>query len=55
MREVYNPRLRATLMEAVENQLASNTPPETSQTFERILSEGKTEDEAKYSLHVLSL
>lgn len=47
MREEYKPHLRAALLEVVDNQLANNTPPETSQTFERLLREGNSEDEAK--------
>jgi hypothetical protein len=47
MREKYNPHLRAAILEVVHNQLANKTPPETSQTFERLLREGKSEDEAK--------
>lgn len=47
MREEYNPHLRAAILEVVDNQLANNTPPETSQTFERLLREGKSDDEAK--------
>jgi len=47
MREEYNPYLRAAILEVVDNQLVNNTPPETRQTFERLLREGKSEDEAK--------
>jgi hypothetical protein len=47
MREKFNPHLRAAILEVVDNQLANKTPPETSQTFERLLREGKSEDEAK--------
>jgi hypothetical protein len=34
-------------LEVVENQLASNTPPETRQTYERLMREGVSEDDAK--------
>jgi len=47
MREKYNPHLWAASLEVVNNQLANNTPPETRQKFERLLREGKSEDEAK--------
>ncbi len=47
MSKNFNPHLRAALLEAVENQLASNNPPETSQTYERLLREGRSEEDAK--------
>lgn len=47
MPEKFNPRLRAAFLEAVENQLRDNEPPETRQTFERLLREGHSEAEAK--------
>jgi hypothetical protein len=42
-----NPRLTAAILEVVENQLRDHTPPETSQTFQRLLAAGHTADEAK--------
>jgi hypothetical protein len=35
-----NPHLRATTMEVLDNQLRENTPPETKETYERLLAEG---------------
>jgi hypothetical protein len=47
MPEKFNPRLRAAFLEAVENQLRDNEPPETRQTYERLLREGHSEAEAE--------
>jgi len=45
--EEYNPYLRATFLEIVENQIRDNDPPEARETFERLVSEGISEDDAK--------
>ena len=42
-----NPYLAAAFMEVVENQIASNDPPETRQTLDRLISEGFSEEDAK--------
>jgi len=42
-----NPYLADAFMEVVENQIASNDPPETRQTLDRLMSEGMSEEEAK--------
>ena len=42
-----DPYLKAAIMEVVENQLRDNKPPETRQTFARLLSLGIPEGEAK--------
>lgn len=42
-----NERIRAAILEVVDNQLNANEPPETKQTFDRLLSEGNTKEEAK--------
>ena len=34
-------------MELVENQMRDNDPPETRQTYERLIAEGYTDDEAR--------
>ncbi len=47
MPEKFNPRLHAAFLETVENQLRDKDPPETRQTYERLLREGHTEAEAK--------
>lgn len=43
----HNPRLKATILEAVSNQLRANDPPETKQTFDRLVSEGYSVEDAK--------
>jgi len=35
-----NPHLKLAILEVVENQLRENNPPETRQTFERLLATG---------------
>ena len=42
-----NPILYAAYMEAVENQLRDNNPPETRNTLERLKKESISETEAK--------
>jgi len=42
-----NPHLNAAVVEIVENQLLDRDPPETKKTFDRLLSEGHDEDEAR--------
>jgi len=42
-----NLHLKNTIMEVVDNQLKSNDPPETRQTYDRLISEGYSEKEAK--------
>lgn len=42
-----HPKLTAAILEVVENQLRDHTPPETRQTFQRLLAEGHPIDEAK--------
>ena len=42
-----NPELHAAVMKVVENQLRSNDPPQTQQTFKRLREAGHSEDEAK--------
>ena len=41
-----NPRLKALILEVVENQLRENDPPEAQQTFERLLAAGYSRQEA---------
>jgi hypothetical protein len=43
----YNPRLKSAILQVVENQIDSNDPPETKQTFNRLVSEGFSKKEAK--------
>jgi hypothetical protein len=42
-----NPVLNAAIMEVVDNQLRSNDPPQTGQTFKRLIAAGHSEPEAK--------
>ena len=42
-----NPHLKSSILEVVDNQLQANDPPETRQTFDRLISEGCSEVEAK--------
>ena len=42
-----NPRLRAAVLQVVENQIGSNDPPETKQTLKRLMTEGFSNREAK--------
>ncbi|MCM1023974.1 MAG: DUF1841 family protein, partial [Prevotella sp.] len=46
-KEGYNPYLKQTLLEVVENQLRDNDPPMTRITFERLKNAGYTEQQAK--------
>ena len=45
--EEYNPYLRASSLEVVENQIRDNDPPETRETHDRLVSEGISEENAK--------
>ena len=42
-----NPYLKAAILEVVNNQIKNNDPPETKQTFNRLLNEGLSKNEAK--------
>ena len=42
-----NPRLKAVILEVVDNQLRANDPPETRLTLERLIKEGHSEETAK--------
>lgn len=42
-----NPILKKAILSVVNNQLKDNNPPETKQTYERLLKEGHSESEAK--------
>jgi hypothetical protein len=48
--EDHNPRLRAAILEAVENQLRAGDPPETRETLTRLIDEGHSEADAKVLL-----
>jgi hypothetical protein len=42
-----NPYVRAAIMEVVENQIRDNNPPQTGQTFQRLIAAGHSERKAK--------
>jgi len=42
-----SPKLKASILEVVNNQLKSGDPPETRQTFNRLVAEGISEKDAK--------
>jgi hypothetical protein len=42
-----SPYLKSAILEVVDNQLNANDPPETRQTFDRLISEGYSEEDAK--------
>ena len=46
-KEIVDSQLNAAIMKVVENQLRSNEPPQTQQTFKRLREAGHSEDEAK--------
>ena len=42
-----NPYLKAAILEVVDNQISGNDPPQTRQTYERLLASGLEEPEAR--------
>ncbi len=48
--EEQNPRLKAAILEAVDNQLRAGDPPETRQTLARLKGEGFSDEEARVLL-----
>ncbi len=42
-----NKRLKAAFLEIVDNQLRDGDPPETRQTYERLLAEGHSDEDAR--------
>ena len=42
-----NQKLNATIFEVLDSQIKDNNPPETKQTFDRLISEGESKDEAR--------
>ena len=42
-----NPRLKAAILQVVDNQSKANEPPETKQTLDRLLSEGHSKEDAR--------
>jgi len=45
--EETNPRLKASFLQVVDTQLDSNDPPETRQTFDRLVAQGISQTDAK--------
>lgn len=45
--EEGNPRLKATFLQIVDNQLKANDPPETRQTLDRLIAQGISREDAK--------
>ena len=41
-----SPEVKRVILEAVKDQIESNNPPATKQTYERLLSENITEEDA---------
>jgi hypothetical protein len=46
MRDAGSKKLQQAIIEVVNNQLRKNDPPETRQTFNRLVTEGFSEQEA---------
>lgn len=42
-----NPRIKALILEVVANQMRENDPPETKQTYERLIREGHADEEVR--------
>ena len=42
-----SPYLKAAILEVVDNQIRDNDPPETSQTYARLVKEGHSKADAK--------
>ena len=45
-RTLFNPHLKAAILEVVENPIRASDPPETRQTFERLLAAGYSRKQA---------
>ncbi len=43
--EEMSPMLRASLFEAIENQVRDGTSPETKRTLDRLMGQGMTKDD----------
>ena len=56
METKINLKLRETILKVVDTQLAKNDPPETQQTYRRLIEEGHTEQDAKLLIaHVVAV
>lgn len=45
--EQGNPHMKAIILEVVENQMRDNDPPETRKTYDRLIREGHSDEDAK--------
>lgn len=45
--EEGNPHLKAAVFDVVENQMRDNDPPETKQTYDRLVQDGQSDEDAK--------
>ena len=43
----FDPQVQAAILEIVDNQLRDNDPPETQQTYKRLLKQDYSSEEAK--------
>ena len=43
----YNPHLQRAIFEVINNQIRSNDPPETRETFDRLVREGHSKTQAR--------
>jgi len=48
--EETNPALGKQMIQVVRNQMRANDPPQTKQTYERLLSEGHSEEQVMQML-----
>ena len=48
-----NENLKSAVLEIVDNQLRDNTPPETKQTYQRLLKEGYKDQEVRELIGVV--
>ena len=46
-------KLKSAVLEIIDNQLRDNTPPETRQTYHRLLKEGYSDQEARELIGVV--
>ncbi|MBU0485410.1 MAG: hypothetical protein KKB30_12975 [Proteobacteria bacterium] len=42
-----NPRIKAMILEVVANQIRENDPPETKRTYNRLIQEGHSDEDAR--------
>jgi hypothetical protein len=47
MKDQASPQLTAAIMEAVNNQLRDSNPPETQETYDRLVASGISDKEAR--------